>query len=251
MSGRLLALNWLLSFGSSGASRPQVFSCSDGIDRVLKLPGLAVPSQLASDWIGCLLASMLGIRVPEVTLVEVDSGCLSTIDDIAVRQRAQQGTAFGSAYLPRAVQPLGIEALLTCPNHPEFLSHLAVVDTWLGTLDRMHPDFGRNILIEEGRTLVAIDFGLSLTDVFTPVLGVTPEVELRCPAEIRPLLSRPAIEHELGVLEALDEAKITGVVASVPPDWVGEHRAAARAFLLRRRLQVRATIGKALAWEGS
>lgn len=39
------AESWLLDFAESGAARPQVFQCTDEVERVLKIPGLGMTSR--------------------------------------------------------------------------------------------------------------------------------------------------------------------------------------------------------------
>jgi hypothetical protein len=76
---RLVALNFRKELGG-GETLPHVFECSDGRDWVVKLPGNPHGvSGLCGDWIGTVLASTLGIHMPEASPVIVSQAALSTL----------------------------------------------------------------------------------------------------------------------------------------------------------------------------
>jgi hypothetical protein len=147
----------------SGMSFPQVCECSDDIDRVVKLPGVCAFGSLASDWVGSLLAVQLGILTPAPSLCVIDEGARATMT-VAIRAKAEVGLAFGTNHIVPATNVLGLSSIVECGNHQELLSQLLALDSWIGTADRMRPDFGRNLLVDrEDRKprLMAIDFGMA------------------------------------------------------------------------------------------
>ena len=241
----------LLDFGT-GQTEPQVFACSDGLDRVLKLQGIATGPSLASDWLGSLLAVALQVHTPAPALVDVGEVAIATLPR-AQRDRALPGVAFATTYVHTASTLIGLDSIIACPNHAELLSRLLILDMWIGTEDRMHPDFGRNLLIDNvdrTRSLMVIDFGMAFTPVLFKMVGAEPDIEhidLRFRPEIRPLLGREHIRSALSDAEAITQADLVGYASTTPSEWIGdETKGAIVSFLIARQPHLRAKANQVL-----
>jgi HipA-like protein len=242
------ANSWTHDFGLAGATRPQVFYCEDGVDRVIKLTGLGMSDGrlLAADWWGAVLASDLGLPTPVPRLVRVSEQALQTAPE-DIRASAKPGFAFGAEYLPRAGPIIGLDSIMNCSNHSEALARMAVLDVWIDTPDRMTPEFGRNLLQNiDGRDheLVVIDFGLAFGAALHHLFGAGEDAmaEMSDPLrpEVRPLVSGEEIELTLEAVERMTEADIVKFVNSAPPEWVDDEvRGRAVRFLLDRQARVR------------
>jgi hypothetical protein len=232
---------------------PQVFTCafvppSEAAERgewVVKLMGKS-RAELVGDWVGCLLASTLGLRTPEVSIVEVDADALSTCP-APVMAWATPGPAFASRYLSDTRELLGDRAVVDgCPG--EFLGSLYALDTWLEVLDRKKPEGSWNLIkrnAEGDANAYVIDFGKCMAPcLFPPVLG--PE-EIRPPASYSASVRRAAdlksaVDTAASIGE-LPDASVRDVCASIPQAWLAsdEQRTNIETFLLSRRQGVVAT----------
>ena len=245
------ATTHLYDFGT-GQTEPQLFACSDRVDRVLKLQGIATGPSLASDWVGSLLAVALQVHTPAPVLVDVDEVAIATLPR-AQRDRARPGVAFATTYVRSASTVFGLSAITACPNHAELLSRLLVLDMWIATEDRMNPDFGRNLLVDNvdgTRSLMAIDFGMAFAPVLFKMVGAEPDVEhidLRFRPEVRALLGREHIRSALSDAEAITQADLVGYASTTPSDWIGEEaKGAIVSFLIARQPHLRATADRIL-----
>lgn len=243
----LQAINFLRELGG-GVSRPCVFECSDGQERVLKFQDRAPTAALASDWIGALLATELGVRTPAPCLVHLDHEAIATMGPQAARD-AHPGYAFGSAYLPSAQNVFGIGSITSCRNYSELLGSLTVLDTWIGTQDRLRPDKAWNLLMETDqgpwRQLVAIDFGMAFPGPLIPLVGLSDHLPLTpiCPQVVRHLVDRQAVAETLDRAEGMNDAEIIKAVATTPDAWLSsEQRGRVIGFLRARRDGLRATL---------
>ncbi len=223
---------------------PCVFECSDGQERVLKFRNRATRQALASDWIGALLATVLGIRTPAPALVEIDEETISTMSQAAEKD-ARPGYAFGTAFLPAAENVVGVRGVTACSNHAELLGRLSVLDTWIDTQDRQRPDGVWNLLTEldDGPQpqLVAIDFGMAFTDSLYPVFGEYDDAttKLVWPSEAKPLVDLQAVSETVAQVEGMTEADIIKQVESTPHSWLtAEERGRVVGSLLARRREI-------------
>ena len=233
-----------------GMSRPCVFQCSDGQERVLKFESRATKAALASDWIGALLATELGIRTPAPSLVELDEDAILTMGTAAGGD-ALPGYGFGTAYLPFAQNIFGIRNITSCVNHPDALGRLAVLDTWIGTEDRLRPDGAWNLLKETDQgakpQLVAIDFGMAFAGALVPLIGTGGHfpIQLVCPMEVRPLVDPRAVTNALAHAEALTEAETVRLVGTTPEEWLSaSERGSVIRFLFERRESLRSSLAQ-------
>ena len=242
------AINFRREIGG-GMSKPCVFECSDGVERLLKFQDRVGTGALASDWVGALLAGELDVQSPAPALVYLDDDAISTMEPQAAAE-ARPGYAFGTAYLPSAQNVIGIESITRCRNHPEILGRLAVLDTWIGTADRVRPAGDWNLLVETDQDppfLVAIDFGMAFTGVLTPLVGPVDEPQLPfvCHPTVRPSVNGDAVAEALAQAEGITDAAIVKMVRTTPEAWLSdEQRGRVVRFLLTRRGKLRAAVAE-------
>ncbi len=205
---------------------------------------------MASDWIGALLATELGVRSPAPRLVHLDQSAISTMQPRAAAN-ARPGYAFGAAYLPSAQNITGIRGITTCENHSDVLGRLAVLDTWIGTEDRLRPDGVWNLLSETDQgslpQLVAIDFGMAFAGALVPLVGFSGHfpTELVCPREARPLIDPHAATESLTRAKGMTEAEIITLVETTPETWLtADQRGRVIRFLLGRRNELGASLAE-------
>ena len=244
---RPVAINHLLDL-KTGNSRPQVFECDDGIDRVVKFPGVTAAASLASDWIGSLLAGHLDILTPRPALIDVTYSAVAQLPD-NIRGRAVPGTAYSNTYIRPASGVGGLEGLIICSNHASLLASLLVLDTWIETTDRMRPDFGRNLLVdgeEKDRRLMAVDFGLAFPPALFHLPGLPEDFDgdaVTLPREVWPLLDWDALNQSLTELEATSDADVIKTVETTPVEWLDRaKRGTVIRYLLHRRGLVRTVL---------
>ena len=238
---------------NSGMTRPQVFECSDGVDRVVKMLDLCTASSLASDWMGCLLAAHLEILTPTPSIVTVDEMSIATMPE-AIRRTAKPGIAFGTTYIRLADPVFALGSILACPNHRELLSRLVTLDSWIHTEDRMRPEFGRNLLIdkeERNPLLMAIDFGMCFSEVLRPLL--VPHdgtVSLVMHDGIAAIVDHREIAQALDRIESTTDADIVKMVNTTPEPWLSaEAKGKMSAYLLRTRQLVGPVIRQELGMD--
>ena len=235
-----------------GMSRPQVFECNDGVDRVVKVPGLCSLAALTSDWLGALLAVHLGLLTPAPALVTVTRESIRSMPP-ELGRAALPGVGFGTTYITSAQPVLGVASIEACSNHSDILARTTALDVWIGTLDRMTPNFGRNLLIdaEDGHLrLMAIDFGMAFTDVLVQLVGTstTPDPVAVIDRRIRTLLDLRALSAAIADIESITNVELLEFGSTVPQAWISEQtRQRVIDFLSDRRLLVRAAVAKGLA----
>lgn len=233
-----VATNHLTDLGA-GLSRPQVYECSDQVERAVKIRGLASRDALASEWIGAMLAVELEILTPAPQIVDVPKTAIEQLPE-DLRMKAVPGLAFGNTYIRSAMTVHGVDSLLRCPNHAALLSALMVLDVWIETADRMRPDFGRNLLIdvEDAPRLMAIDFGMAFAPALYTLLGdpQPDQFAITLPPEVKLLVDPSLARVALGAVETLTEAAIVTLVSTTPHEWLDDsRRGGVIAYLLRRR----------------
>ncbi|MCC7364707.1 MAG: hypothetical protein IT303_10070 [Dehalococcoidia bacterium] len=243
------AVNHLYDLGS-GLSRPQVFECSDGIDRVVKMRRLSTYEGMASDWVGGLLAVELGVAAPFPSLLTVTASAIETMPP-ALAIEAEPGIAYSNTYFSAASTITGLDSILACGNHRQLLSRLVALDTWIQTEDRMTPEFGRNLLIdtdEPSPELLAIDFGLCFSEALMTLFGHRRELRrIVCRAEIKPLLDIAEIREAVNRIESTSDAVIVKMVHTIPDGWLGdEGKGKLVSYLLDARTGVRSLIEQGL-----
>ncbi|MBI3970935.1 MAG: hypothetical protein HY332_06570 [Chloroflexi bacterium] len=248
---RIRAVNFFPARLGEGKTLPQVFQCDDGRFWVLKLPGSpgAAPWELCADWIGTALAGMAKAPVLECGLVQVGLDAIWTLPD-GPAQWAKPGTAFGTVFLEQA-RPVTGSTVIEHGLSPLNRMRIVATDTWLDVLDRQKPQRGGWNLLEDtsGETprVVAIDYGMGLTEVLSIVLA-PPSMESRVPEAWRPSLREEDISAAVADIRALSAEPIQHVVDAVPEDWrlgvpgLGK----VPAYLLQRQTALDACLRKGL-----
>ena len=133
-----------------GGSQSQLMRCSDGEYYVVKFQNNPQGVRtLANELLGTLLASQLGLPVPEIAVISVDGKLIKHTYDMAIEQQrgrtpCKAGRCIGSRY-PR-IEGSGADSLATVygwlplhlfpcvDNLAEFLGML-VFDSWVGNTD--------------------------------------------------------------------------------------------------------------------
>lgn len=242
----LEARNHLRDIGT-GDTRPQVFSCQNGITLerwVLKLMNGAV-AELAADWIGSLLPHRLGIPCPAVNIVRVPAEALLTAPP-DVRNRAKPGPAFASREMVSTKAIDSERELVDIARRDSGaaadLGSLYALDTWIEVLDRQKPDGSWNLLRDnESGGLYVIDFGKGLTSCIHVMLGGEPSsITPPYPESIRLVADGRAARATCNVIETISESELNAIVSSVPSLWLGEQaRTRIVKFLISRTSDVR------------
>jgi hypothetical protein len=200
------------------------------------------------------MAVHLEVATPQFAVVQVDERAIQTMPQ-ALAERVQPGYAFGSLYVELAEEPKGLRTITTCSNHRELLSRLLVLDTWIGTQDRMKPEIGRNLLVdvEKPATLMAIDFGMSFPEAVLPLVGEAPpseQVEVawdRAELLKEPILDMNVIREALDQAEAMTDSDIQELLSAIPDAWLAEDgRKRLLSYITTRRSLVRAAVLRGL-----
>jgi hypothetical protein len=207
--------------------RPQIFWCLDDQGErarwVLKLEGRS-DTELAADWIGCILALKLGIPCPAVDICDVSGEALSTAP-LDVQEWARPGPAFASRELTLSVAAQTDDDVLRFAS-AEFLGSVFALDSWLEILDRKKPDGIWNLLIpmdayghDTGHTMV-LDFGKGLTSCMLPVFGEPVRLVPGYPLAIRRAASIAEAVHVANEIAKFTYDDIRQIVGSVPGTWI-------------------------------
>lgn len=195
------------------------------------------PTALVAEIIAGELGRALGLRVPELVLLELDAGIARTERDQEIGDllRASAGTNLGMAYLSGAV---GFDAAAAMVPAPELAARIVVFDAFAMNVDRTarNPNLlwweGALWLIDHGAALYwhhGWDGALDRPDRPFPL--VKDHVLLRWAAGID--------EAGAALVAALDDDTLRAAVDAVPDDWLGDDPSARRdayvAFLRARR----------------
>jgi hypothetical protein len=214
-----------------GGSLPGLVEADDDGIYVVKWTGAGQgPLALVAEVIGIELARALGLRVPDLAIVEVDARLAEAEPDPEIQDllRASAGINLGIDFLPGATP-------FEPPAPPSLAADVVWLDGWLLNVDRT----ARNPnLLSWHHEMWLIDFGAALypqhgtADLSAQALRPFPALRehvLACTAE--PL---DAAHQRLAAaaLAAIEEA-----VAMVPESWLVSHPREAYAEFLRARLQ--------------
>jgi len=235
---RIAATRYVLPL-REGGSLPGLLEADDDGIYVVKWTGAGQgPLALVAEVIGTELARALGLRVPELALVEVDGRLAEAEPDPEIQDllRASAGINLGVDFLPGAVP-------FEPPAPPPLAADVVWLDGWLLNVDRT----ARNPnLLSWHQAMWLIDFGAALY----PQHGTSDLVA----EALRPF---PALsEHVLaGTAESLEVAHdrlaapalaaIEEAVAMVPEAWLIRHPREAYADFLRARLEAAPWLGEA------
>jgi hypothetical protein len=236
-----------------GGSVPAIVEADDEGLYVLKYRGAAQgPRALIAELIGGEVGRALGLRVPEIVLIELDEalGRSEPDPEIQLPLRASAGLNLGLDYLPGA---LGYDPLLFKPD-PELAATIVWFDAFITNVDRTARN--TNMLIWH-KNLWLIDHGAALyfhhtwNDYLTrsrsPFPAIKDHVLLR--------YARVLAEVDATLSARLTPEIIGTIVAAIPAAWLGdeptfadheEHRTAYAAYLLNRLAAPRAFVEEAI-----
>jgi hypothetical protein len=205
-----------------GGSLPAIVEAEDLGLYVLKFRGAGQgPLALAAELIAGEIGRALGLKVPEIVLVEVDAALGRNEEDPEIREllKASVGLNLALDYLPGSAtfDPAAKEAV-----DPDLASAIVWFDALVTNVDRTprNPN-----LLWWHRVLYLIDHGAAL--YFHHNWGTDEQLEQmaksRFPAVrdhvLLPWASRlEAADRELR--PRLDEALFDGIVAQIPDDWL-------------------------------
>ncbi len=226
-----------------GGSLPAIVEAGDGQLYVMKFVGAGQgPKALIAELIAGEIGRILGLRVPEIVLMELDSMVARSEPNAEIRDLllASAGRLnLGLRYLPNA---LDFNLLLKPPPDPDLASKIVWFDAYVTNVDRTP----RNVnllsrqdelwLIDHGAALYfhhswddylarsRTPFSLIKEHTLISFANKLPQID----AEMRPRLTPELIQH---------------IVSLVPNEWLGqeadfanlaEHREAYVAYLLSR-----------------
>jgi hypothetical protein len=236
-----------------GGSVPAIVEANDEGLYVLKYRGAAQgPRALIAELIGGEVGRALGLRVPEIVLIELDPalGLAEPDPEIQVPLRASAGLNLGLDYLPGSV---GYDPLLFKPT-PELASAIVWFDAYITNVDRTARN--TNMLIWH-KNLWLIDHGAALYFHHTwadyqarsrrPFPAVKDHVLLRYASALA--------EVDAALSARLTPEVIGAIVAAIPDAWLGDeprfadhaaHRAAYANYLLDRLATPRAFVEEAI-----
>ncbi len=201
-----------------GSSFPSVVETATGRQYVMKLAG-AGPGRraLATEFIALKLARHLGLRVPDVEVLDLPRHLPWQVgtDEFYEALQRSAGTNLGVVFIADA-RDLTATELEALPE--EFLARLAAVDALLQNVDRTRAN--PNILRDASGVDWAIDFGACLLIDRLARGAVTPRAELPpnhfLAGPGRPL---PAVR---ALAAAIDQAHLAAIVAALPAAWLQE-----------------------------
>lgn len=225
-----------------GGSVPAVVEADDGELYVMKFVGAAQgPKALIAELVAGEIGRTLGLRVPEIVLIELDPvlGRSEPHPEIRDLIQASAGLNLALRYLPSA---FAYNPLLKPPVAASLASAIVWFDAYVTNVDRTPRNVNMLIwqdelwLIDHGAALYfhhdwseylersRSPFAFIRQHVLTPLASQLQTVD----AQFRPLLT---------------EARLTEIAADIPEHWLGneahfatpaEHRAGYVAYLLAR-----------------
>jgi hypothetical protein len=236
-----------------GGSVPAIVEADDEGLYVLKYRGAGQgPRALIAELIGGEVGRALGLRVPEIVLIELNPalGLAEPDPEIQVPLRASAGLNLGLDYLPGSV---GYDPLLFKPDR-ELASAIVWFDAYITNVDRTARN--TNMLIWH-KNLWLIDHGAALYFHHTwadyqarsrrPFPAIKDHVLLRYASALA--------DVDAALSARLTPDVIGAIVAAIPDAWLGNeplfadhaaHRAAYATYLLDRLATPRAFVEEAI-----
>ena len=237
-----------------GGSLPAIVEADDGQLYVIKFRGAGQgPKALIAELVVGEIGRALGLPVPEIVFVELDSafGRNEPHEEIQDLLRASAGLNLGLAYVSNA---FAFDPLLIPPVALQLASAVVWFDAYATNVDRTPRN--TNMLVKDDR-LWLIDHGAALyvqhtwIDYMARSASRFPQIKdhvlLRYAADL------PAADAASRALLTPDV--IAAIVDQIPASWLDgetrfanedEHRAAYRAFLLGRLEAPRAFVEEAI-----
>jgi hypothetical protein len=238
---RLVAVRYVTPL-REGGSLPALVETGDGRLFVVKLRGAGQGTRaLVAELVSGELARALGLRVPDLAIVEVlpELGATERDPEVQDLLRASAGANLGLSFLPGAVM---YDPAARLPVPDETATRTVLLDALVMNVDRTarNPNLlwwrGDLWLIDHGATLVwqhSWDGGIAGSDRRFPLIAE--HVLLGWAAS----LARPAAELAAELAAGAPDEVIDAALAAVPDDWLGgdpaADRAAHAAYLRARR----------------
>jgi hypothetical protein len=218
-----------------GGSLPAIVECADGFLYVLKFRGAGQGAKaLVAELIGGELARAIGLKVPEIVLIDLDPQYGKTEPDQEIQDllKASEGLNLGLHYLSGAIMydPVSfpVDALMA--------SKIVWLDALLMNVDRTVRNTNMLVwkqelwLIDHGAALYFHHNWESWEDQSTkPFLQIRDHVLL-------PLATRIPEAHTW-MKERITDTLIDNIVSTIPSDWLqADESAGVYAEFLRKRL---------------
>ncbi len=220
-----------------GGSLPALVEADDDGLYVLKFRGAGQgPKALVAELVGGEIARAVGLRVPEIVLIELDPELARAEPDPEIQDliRASGGVNVALDYLPGSLPFVPSSAHPPESPDPVFAADVVWLDAFLTNVDRTarNPNLLRwhgNIwLIDHGAALYLQHAGLDpLLHARRPFPSIADHVLLPFAGSIA--------EADARLAPRLSETRIAEIVGAVPEDWVeGTGRDAYVEYLSRR-----------------
>lgn len=195
------------------------------------LKGMGNPAgsdALACEIVAGELAHLIGLRVPEFAVIELDL-TIQMVD----RGPMVEGTAFVSRALPGATGDGG-DTFLTRLRHPKDVAKLVLFDSWIRNHDRAPPNdalnYERNLdnlfftPVARKYDLVALDHSHCFVEgELSEELGqpgvLTDERICGLFPEFQPFMDEAAVREAARTIGDVDEVAVREIVASIPAAW--------------------------------
>lgn len=226
-----------------GGSVPAIMEADDDGLYVVKFRGAGQgPKALIAELIAGQIGHALGLRVPEIVIVDLDPVLGRSEPDAEIQELilASGGVNLGLDYLPGSV---GYEAAMPFAIEPELASAITWFDAYTTNVDRTARN--PNMLLWH-RNLWLIDHGASLY-FHHDWAGYRD----RARSPFAAIANHILLARAVGIAEAgerlaplLTDGLLTDIVAQVPGEWLAEggpfggpeeHRAAYVEYLVTRR----------------
>ncbi len=204
-----------------GGSLPAIVEADDQDLYVMKFAGAGQgPKALIAELIAGEIGRALGLRVPEIVLIELDGALASAEPNQEINDllRASVGLNLGMRFLPSAL-PYG--PLVQPQPDPMLCSDIVWFDAFITNVDRTRKN--SNLLLWN-RELWLIDHGAALyfhhdwrdylARARTPFAPVRDHVLLHRASRLR--------EADLRARNILRREILAAIVASVPDDWLDD-----------------------------
>ncbi len=208
-----------------GATGSHNIVCDDGKTYVVKFAGKTRVA--VNEFLGQALAKVIGLPVPNASLLEVDSELIGTSSDLRYRGVAP-GVHIGSELV---LDSFSLDELMRDPTksrlrlqNPGALTGSICHDNWVLTVDRERGDNHLFQNVEGGIRYLMVDFTHAFTGPNWTLDGLEQASYLRSLVPVHPHVAREvtgmnSFSPTLERIEALEDSEIEAVVAAIPPSW--------------------------------
>ena len=222
-----------------GGSLPALVEADDDGLYVLKFRGAGQgPKALVAELVGGEIARALGLRVPEIVLIDLDPEMARAEPDPEIQDliRASAGVNVGLDYLPGSLPFVPMTSHPHEAPDPVFAADVVWLDAYLTNVDRTPRN--PNLLRWHGNVWL-IDHGAAL---YLQHAGLDPLLHARRPfAQIADHVLLPyagsIVDADDRLAQRLSEERIADIVGAVPEAWAEGTGYAAYVEYLTRRLE--------------